>query len=313
MTENFVTIFDSGFLLQGLALHRSLQRCVSSFRLWVICVDEEAYRVLDALRLPGVTPLSLPALETAELQSVKGSRTRGEYCWTLTPFAPRFVFEADPSVARVTYVDADLWFRRSPAGVFREFEASGKQVLITDHAYAPEYDQSATSGQYCVQFMTFSRGASEPVRRWWEQRCIEWCFARLEEGRFGDQKYLDTWPELFAEQVHVLGDMNAFLAPWNACRIPYGRSVAVHFHGLRIYKGHKVLRHPAGYRIPPVVHEHVYARYLDDLAAAVGHLAEHGVTLDLAPVPYPALLRSWMRRVVDKLRPSEPLLTSLGR
>jgi hypothetical protein len=70
-------------------------------------------------------------------------------------------------------------------------------VLITDHGYAPEYDQSATSGQYCVQFMTFERDGGEPVRRWWEERCIEWCYARFEDGKFGDQKYLDDWPYRF--------------------------------------------------------------------------------------------------------------------
>ncbi|HEY8360761.1 MAG TPA: hypothetical protein VIL30_25165, partial [Ramlibacter sp.] len=242
MTEHFVTVFDSGYLLQGLALHRSMQRHLASFRLWVLCVDEDAYRMLNALQLPSLSTLRLADLETPELQAVKGSRTRGEYCWTVTPFSPRFVFEADASVQRVTYVDADVWFRRAPTEVFREFEASGKQVLITDHAYAPEYDQSAIAGRFCVQFMTFNRGASEPVRKWWEERCIEWCFARLEDGKFGDQMYLDAWPEMFGEQVHVLADKAAFLAPWNASSIPYGRSVVFHFHGLRIYDGYKVFR-----------------------------------------------------------------------
>ena len=144
--EHYVTLFDGFFLPQGLALHASLQRHAGSYTLWILCVDEQAYSVLTGLRLPNVRLLRTSDVETAELLAVKPTRTRGEYCWTLTPFAPRFVFEADADVQRVTYLDADLWFRRAPAPIFREFEASGKEVLITDHAYAPEHDQSAVSG-----------------------------------------------------------------------------------------------------------------------------------------------------------------------
>src|SRR4029079_1632008 len=97
--------------------------------------------------------------------AVKSNRTFVEYCWTLTPCTPKLVFDRDPSAQRVTYLDADMFFLKEPTPVFEEWEASGKSVLITDHAYHAEYDQSATSGQYCVQFLSFAKGASEPVRR----------------------------------------------------------------------------------------------------------------------------------------------------
>jgi hypothetical protein len=311
VTEHFVTVFDSAYLLQGLALHRSMLRHVPSFRLWVVCVDADAHRMLDALQLPSVSALALADLAPPELRAVKESRTRGEYCWTVTPFAPRFVFEADPTAGRVTYVDADLWFRRPPTEVFREFEASGKQVLITDHAYAPEYDQSAIAGQYCVQFMTFNRDASEPVRKWWEERCIEWCFSRYEDGKFGDQKYLDKWPEIFSGHVHVLADQSSFLAPWNASCIPYGRSVAFHFHGLKIFKGYKVFKNSGGYRIPWVVDQHVYGPYISDLAEGARELERLHLTPKLPQIAYGELLAAWLRRVAGGWLSSRPAFVRL--
>lgn len=261
--EHYVTLFDSLFLPQGLALHMSMERHVKDYTLWILCVDDEVHGVLTMLNLPNVRLLQLSKLETKELLRVKPTRTRGEYCWTLTPFAPRFVFEADPSVARVTYLDADVWFRKHPAPIFREFDASGKHVLITDHAYAPEYDQSATSGQYCVQFMTFTREGGEAVRSWWEERCIEWCYAHFEDGKFGDQKYLDDWPERFMGSVHVLNDKELALAPWNATRFPYGRSVFFHFHELRIAAANRVNIGP--YSLPKPLVEFIYKPYLVDL------------------------------------------------
>jgi hypothetical protein len=278
--EHYVTLFDSLFLPQGLALHMSMERHVKTYVLWILCVDDEVYESLTRLNLPNVRLLQLSSLETPELLAIKPTRTKGEYCWTLTPFAPRFVFETDATVARVTYLDADLWFRKSPKPIFDELDQSGKHVLITDHAYAPEYDQSATSGQYCVQFMTFTRDGCEVVRKWWEEKCIEWCYARFEEGRFGDQKYLDDWPERFSEHVHVLNNKELALAPWNATRFPYGNSVFWHFHGLRIEvikKNRIKTKILLGYYIlPKNVINNVYKLYKEDIVFSLNLLNLNG-------------------------------------
>lgn len=272
--EHFVTLFDSKFLPQGLELHKSMERHVPDFVLWIICVDDKAFEALGKLLLPRTRLLQLTKIETTELLSVKSARTIGEYCWTVTPFAPRFVFEAEEAVERVTYIDADLWFRKDPAAIFDEFESSGKSVLITDHAYAPEYDQAATSGQFCVQFMIFKREESEVVRQWWEDRCIEWCYARFEDEKFGDQKYLDDWPTRFASFVHVLRDKELLLAPWNVTRFPIGRAVAFHFHGVLL--GRKRIFIPPRYHIPHVLIELVFGPYFRGLKSAIETLRQIG-------------------------------------
>lgn len=265
--EHYVTLFDSLFLPQGMALHMSMERHAGPYRLWVLCMDDEVHGALQKAALPNVSLLKLSALETEQLREVRPGRTKGEYCWTVTPFAPRFVFEADASVQRVTYIDADMWFRKSPEAIFREFEASGKQVLLTDHGYAPEHDQTATSGQFCVQLMTFTRAGGEVVRKWWEERCLEWCFDRMEEGRFGDQRYLDDWPERFADSVHVLQHPEWMLAPWNAMRFPYGNGILHHFQGVRIITDKQCAL--SRYPIPPVALANLYWPYLRDLRAGV--------------------------------------------
>lgn len=279
--EHYVTLFDSLFLPQGLALHASMERHVGAYTLWVLCVDDDVHAALTKLNLPNARLLQLSTLETPELLAVKPTRSNGEYCWTLTPFAPRFVFDADSGVARVTYLDADMWFRKSPNQIFSEFDASGKNVLITDHAYAPEHDQSASSGQYCVQFMTFTREGGETVRKWWEERCIEWCFARLEEGKFGDQKYLDDWPTRFTDDVHVLVNKELTLAPWNATRFPYGNAVTWHFHSFRIasVSGKSLLAIYGSYLLPKCTRENVYQPYLKDLRAAIECIKNAGMSV----------------------------------
>ncbi len=273
--EHYVTLFDSLFLPQGLALHTSLERHAGFYTLWVLCMDDVTHDVLSNIDLPNVLLLRLSELETVEMTRVKPGRTTAEFCWTVTPFAPRFVFEADAEVERVTYVDADIWFRKSPAAIFREFELSEKHVLITDHCYAPEYDLSAEKGQYCVQFMTFTRHGGEKVRKWWEQKCIEWCFGHCEDGKFGDQKYLDDWPERFYDVVHVLAQKEWMLAPWNATRFPYGNAIIFHFHGLRLIKGDYALLTDF-YPLPTTLLHYVYTPYLCDLSASLSTLKSIG-------------------------------------
>ena len=275
-----------------------MERHLSSYTLWILCVDEDAYIVLQRLNLSNVRLLRLSEFEDPGLLSVKQSRTVAEYCWTLTPYAPRFVFESDESVERVTYIDADLWFRKSPEIIFNEFDASGKSVLITDHAYSPEYDQSATSGQFCVQFMTFRRNYGEYVRNWWEEHCLDWCFAKHEDGKFGDQKYLDDWPDLFSDYVHVLQRFHLTLAPWNATRFPYGSAVFFHFHGLRITSSDTI--EIGNYIIPNKLFDNVYIPYLMDLRSAVDQLSRVGHPL--VPQSSPLRFSSRFLRFLKRIR-----------
>ena len=298
--EHYVTLFDSLFLPQGLALHLSMERHAGQYTLWVLCVDDSVFDTLKRMSLPNVRLLRLSELETAELTRVKADRTRAEYCWTLTPFTPRFVFEADATVQRVTYIDADMWLRKNPAPIFRELETSNKHVLITDHSYAPEYDSSYLSGQYCVQFMVFTRTDGEAVRKWWEERCIEWCYSRIEDGKFGDQKYLDDWLDRFPNEVHALSDNELLLAPWNATRFPYGRSVCWHFHSLRIVAMDSSGRlgvDCCDYPLPQVTRRYVYEQYVSDLRHVKAMIEQTGGVVR----EQKKIIRTLKSRLIDTL------------
>lgn len=282
-TEHFVTLFDSGFLPIGLTLYHSLAQQATPFKLWVICMDEAVERQLRMLDCPDLQIIPLRELETAELLAVKPTRDRAEYCWTLTPFSPQAVFDRDDSVRRVTYVDADVFFFNDPQILLQELVDSGKHVLITEHAYAPEYDHTVASGRFCVQFVTFDRSPdARRVMHWWQQRCLEWCYRRAEDGKFGDQKYLDHWPSLFGPDVHILQATNQTLAPWNVryvAKLAAGEidPVMYHFHGLRLHSG-GVVRLVEGYRIGHAGLM-LYRRYLQALSRSIQQLEEHGITI----------------------------------
>src|SRR3546814_1105698 len=101
--EHYVTLFDSLFLPQALALHASMERHCAPYHLWMICVDEQSFSVLLNLDLHNVSLLNLGNVETTSLKEVKPSRTRGEYCWTLTPFRSEEHTSELQSLMRTSY------------------------------------------------------------------------------------------------------------------------------------------------------------------------------------------------------------------
>jgi hypothetical protein len=271
--ENYVTLFDSYFIPQGIALHKSMVRNIINFKLWILCMDEESFEFLKKINLPMVEILNLKDFENEELLSIKKKRKINEYCWTLTPFLPDFVFSMDSTLERVTYIDADLWFLKDPKEIFQEFEKSYKNILITSHSYNAKYDQTNKSGRFCVQFIIFNKYKSQYIRDWWKSKCIEWCFDYYEDGKLGDQKYLDSWPNLFCDDVHILEQKNFALAPWNCQVYPYGEAVFFHFQGLRISS--KTTISIGLYEFPQVVIENLYLPYFRDLKSCIELMCEN--------------------------------------
>ena len=195
-------------------MYHSLIRTGEQFRLYIYCFDQLSHDILSRLKLKNVVLIALSEFESGKLKAVKETRSFTEYCWTCTPHVIRHNLETF-SLPVTTYVDADVYFYDKPDILNAELRCSESSVLITKHRYTPVYDQSLTSGIYCVQFMTFKgdRTGTE-ILDWWQQRCLEWCYARFEDGKFGDQKYLDDWTERFAG-VHVLEHLGGGVAPWN--------------------------------------------------------------------------------------------------
>jgi hypothetical protein len=142
----------------------------------------------------------------------------------------------------VTYLDADLFFFSSPEHLFREL--GDRSVGIIGHRFPPHLEDRIQYGIYNVGWLSFRRDTDGiECLSWWRERCIEWCYDRVEDNRFADQKYLDDWPTRF-HGVAVLSHPGGNLAPWNLSNHSLSLSggevkvdgqplVFFHFHGLK--------------------------------------------------------------------------------
>lgn len=217
MKRYYCTYFDRNYLVKALALIESLnQHEKNEFTLFVVCMDEITRVILKDLNLKNVTLIPLHELEErdVELFEAKKNRSLVEYYWTLTPAIILKIIERHPEIDVLTYLDADLYFFSSPDPIF--LELADNSILIHEHRFSPSLAYlEAQSGKYNVGLLSFrnnEQGIS--VLEWWRARCIEWCYWRFEDGKMGDQMYLNDWPERFAGVV-VLQHKGAAVAPWN--------------------------------------------------------------------------------------------------
>jgi hypothetical protein len=248
---SFCTLFNSSYLTRGLAMYESLLLNSGNFHLYIFAFDNESYDILKRLNLEHATIISLLDFEDEELLEVKKSRSPVEYCWTCTPSIIKYSIKTY-NLDMCTYLDADIYFFENPDILITEmYDAS---VLITKHRYTDEYEQIEKSGIYCVQFMPFRNDIQGmETLNWWRKSCNNWCFSYFEDGKFGDQKYLDDWPERF-KGVHVSNNLGGGVAPWNvqqynfSIELPGVKGVEVltkktfpvifyHFHALKFLKG----------------------------------------------------------------------------
>ncbi len=276
---NLCTLFDSNYLSRGLALYTSLQHVSAKFHLYVVAFDNKCYDYLLKAALPDMTVISLNGFEDEALLEIKSTRSVAEYCWTCTPSVILYCLEKY-SLPSCTYIDADMIFYDDPQLLLDEM--SSNSVLICEHRHSKDYDVSDTHGIYCVQFMCFKNTEDGlKVLRWWRERCLEWCYDRLEDGKFGDQKYLDGWLEQF-KGIHVLQHLGGGVAPWNVQQYEFYNSdkkiylesksnniryplVFFHFHGLKFYTNGFVSLCGAIYEVNNKVKEIFYVPYIKKL------------------------------------------------
>ena len=193
----FCTSYGANYIHKGLVLYESLRKVESDFTIYVMAFDKECYDYLKKLNLPQMVVDNFDDIETDDLREIKKGRTRSEYCWTVGPYLTEH-FISKYNLPNVAFIDADMMFYTSPKTIFEEIGNSS--VAITLHDFEKKVDQ----GKYIVQFEYFKNDENGmKCLRWWRDRCIEWCYCRFEDGKYGDQGYLEKFEELF-DNVYVL-------------------------------------------------------------------------------------------------------------
>ena len=142
------------------------------------------------------------------------------------------------------------------------------------------------NGIYNVQMMVFRNDAfGLECLKWWTERCNEWCYYRLEDGKMGDQKYLDDWPTRF-KRVHVLQHKGAGVALWNIMKYKVTKGegqvfiddvplIFYHFHQFNLLKsGSYDFGNKGVYILTSESIELIYQPYVAEIERSVARVKE---------------------------------------
>lgn len=284
--HRYCTITDIRYVAKAITMIRSLLENSPQAHITVFCFDTESINLMEKCFTDRVQIIPWKIVETDLYRKLKTQRSVSEYFWTCTPKSLLYCLE-NLNYSEITYLDADLLFFGDPSTILDWGAYQNANAIITPHRFHPRYEQW-DKGIYCVQFVHLRGAEGLKIARWWTKACEEWCFNRVEPGRFGDQKYLDSWPTMFTKVISC-DHPGVGLAPWNALKhtiridsdnfIEVGANdqwdplVFYHFHGLKFFTSNKFDRY-AGYEVGQTTEQIIYSRYEQELQKTLTILAQ---------------------------------------
>jgi hypothetical protein len=208
------TVLSKDYLIQGLALYNSLKRHTKLFQLWILCVDDTAYSLLEKMNLAGVTLVSLKNIRDKKLAKIERERKLYEFCWTLKASFIFYLLKNNYNLDSILYMDADLYFFKDARRIFSEW--AEHSIFLTKLWYSKKWERKL--GRYSAGLVGFKRDkAGISCLRSWRKQCLNWCYDRYENGLWGDQKYLNEWPRKFPK-VKISDNKGINAGSWNVRR-----------------------------------------------------------------------------------------------
>lgn len=271
MRRHFCTLFDKNYLYKGIALYRSLERHSGEpFTLWILCMDNLTYDAVSKMNLKHAKAISFDEFKTEKLLELKKERTVSEFSWTCTASLCAYMLEKE-KVDEVTYLDADIYFFSHLSEIFDEI--GGSSIALIEHRFPPKRRYLEYKGKYNVSWVTLKnnmegRGAAF----WWRDRVLEWCYNKYENGKFGDQLYLNDWLVRFKD-VCIIKHPRAGIAPWNISDFKEGVPIFYHFHGFHFFTNGSFLA-AGNYYIPPSFVKSLYQPYFEELSSISRQIRE---------------------------------------
>lgn len=271
--RTFCTLFDLKYAVQGCLLLDSLRAFEKDADIWVLAMDDKTGPLVFA-KYESVHVLTEKDMldRFPELVPVKATRSRAEWCFTLSSHLMKLVQEK--TGVPCAYMDADTFLYQALDPLYEELGTN--PIGIIPHRFAPEhYERLKINGTFNVGWVyidSFSDKGGACLDAWMAV-CREGK-TREQSGRFSDQLALENWPADFGAKV--IEHPGANLAPWNQSQYKYdvepnrllvdGKPLLFyHFHELKVtpVAGKKSLSiYPTGYQLALAVVENVYMPYM---------------------------------------------------
>lgn len=214
----YFTLCSNNYLPFALSLGQSINTFDPQARFVIGLVDkldkQIDYSLWDEFEFIPCFDLGYP-----EFQGMLSRYNIIEFNTAVKPFYFEYLFDKNPSVTEIFYLDPDLFFYQHPNLMRSEFQDA--DILLTPNLI---YTQSQAStgelaslrhGMYNLGFLGLRRSV-ESLRliSWWKERLIEHCRIDKCWGIFVDQKWMDLAP-LFFDRIKLVKHPGWNMAWWN--------------------------------------------------------------------------------------------------
>ncbi len=306
---NFCTYFDLNYLPYAKLLNKSLLEQKMDFTLFIVCMDYEVFNYLkkDPFLNSVVYSHEELLIFRPELKQINKKRTKSEYFFTCSAQVCDFIFEQNPTIELLNYIDADLYFFNPLKALFDEL--GDASIGVVEHKFHWTNRSKNKYGRFNVGWISFRNDDNgRKCVTDWSQQCIDWCYQKLDDGKYADQKYLDYWPKKY-NNLKILKHKGANIAIWNIknyiLRLEKGRIYVddqpllfYHFAGLKQIDSYTFKTNLSSYLVSlkGVLLNDIYKPYLYELSKIT---SKHNVKFikDTKHTNLVSLVRDWVNRV----------------
>jgi hypothetical protein len=200
---------------------------IESFRLYqpqaelvLVSISTFSNSINDTLKSKNIeTKFVNEVVDTKNLDFLKESRSYIEYLYSLPSVIISAFMEKLKNFDYIVYLDADLYFYSDPMAFIKDIPKNS--ISIIEHRFSTRLAAIfSSSGRYNVSWVGMPiNDLGKICSADWSHKCIEstsadarWTTKGLV---YGDQGYLDLWPEHYGDNIHVIENVGAGVAPWN--------------------------------------------------------------------------------------------------
>ena len=217
------TIVARNYLAQARAFARSFQKHHPGGTVYVLLVDR-IDGAFDPAKEPFITiPVEELGIPDFPVWAFKYSIL--ELSTAVKPFLLRFLLTTKGH-DHVMYFDPDILCYAPMTPIFDALEKNAIVLIphltdpLPEDGFLPRQIDILRSGAYNLGFLAIRKTPLVlNMLEWWHERLKLFCYVRLAEGLFVDQRWMDLVPGLFPDMC-VLTDHGCDVAYWNVhCRI----------------------------------------------------------------------------------------------
>lgn len=314
MSIKIVTIFDKNYLARALAFYESAIKHINDPSFLFICSDGKSGEMLKKLQLKKVELKNIDDINDTEFVETKKNRTPVEYMITAKSCWMNYLVNSDYIAGGEVFAffDPDIYFFSSPDVLIDKIRKGGWSISITPHRFpANKNFLNEKSGRYNAGIIFFRKDEhSKKCLKEWSDQCKKWCLLKNEDGKIGDQGYLNDWPNKY-DSVFEIPDKGFNLGTWNIEKGAVKKTadgnfkvfgetlICYHFHGFKAYFNldNSLQPHPIS-----VFHHGIYKLYAEALQEAYGKLQEIDPSWYWGTTPNPGILRLIKQEITKLVR-----------